>query len=175
MHPLLRIDRDDIRVGHEEERPLAPVAAEARGDGQRLSLGGGQVAQWDATLDGHSVGTNRSADTAEAALNTPSVEALTEFTLDTILDPANMGLAAGIQAVLKEYRAVDDRTFVMVSNGPIASFLYDAPIFAVMPKHVWAGVAPADWPNSVTFCGLPPNRAMLRCTHRSVAIASIRA
>jgi hypothetical protein len=62
---------------------LVAVAAEARGEGQRLAIGGGQVAQWDATLDGYSVGTNRSGDTAEAALNTPSVEALTEFAVDT--------------------------------------------------------------------------------------------
>ncbi len=74
---------------------LVAVAAEARGEGQRLSLGGGQVAQWDATLDGHSVGTNRSADTAEAALNTPSVEALTEFTVDTNGFKAEYGQAGG--------------------------------------------------------------------------------
>ena len=74
---------------------LVAVAAEARGDGQRLSLGGGQAASWDATLDGHSVGTNRSSDTAEAALNTPSVEALTEFTIDTNGFKAEYGQAGG--------------------------------------------------------------------------------
>ncbi|MBI4877622.1 MAG: TonB-dependent receptor [Acidobacteria bacterium] len=74
---------------------LVAVAAEARGDGQRLSLGGGQVASWDATLDGHSVGTNRSSDTAEAALNTPSVESLTEFTVDTGGFKAEYGQAGG--------------------------------------------------------------------------------
>lgn len=74
---------------------LVAVAAEARGDGQRLSIGGGQAASWDATLDGHSVGTNRSADTAEAALNTPSVEALTEFTVDTNGFKAEYGQAGG--------------------------------------------------------------------------------
>lgn len=74
---------------------LVAVAAEARGDGQRLSLGGGQVAQWDATLDGHSVGTNRSGDTAEAALNTPSVESLTEFSVDTNGFKAEYGQAGG--------------------------------------------------------------------------------
>ena len=51
---------------------LVAVVPEAQGSGQALSLGGGQVAAWDATLDGYSVGTNRSGDTAEAALNTPS-------------------------------------------------------------------------------------------------------
>jgi hypothetical protein len=74
---------------------LVAVAAEARGDGQRLALGGGQVAQWDATLDGYSVGTNRSGDTAEAALNTPSVEALTEFSVDTNGFKAEYGQAGG--------------------------------------------------------------------------------
>ncbi len=74
---------------------LVAVAAEARGDGQRLSIGGGQAASWDATLDGHSVGTNRSSDTAEAALNTPSVEALTEFTVDTNGFKAEYGQAGG--------------------------------------------------------------------------------
>ena len=74
---------------------LVAVAAEAKGDGQRMSLGGGQVAAWDATLDGHSVATNRSGDTAEAALNTPSVEALTEFTVDTNGFKAEYGQAGG--------------------------------------------------------------------------------
>ena len=74
---------------------LVAVAAEARGDGQSLSLGGGQVAQWDATLDGYSVGTNRSGDTAEAALNSPSVEALTEFAVDTSGFKAEYGQAGG--------------------------------------------------------------------------------
>jgi hypothetical protein len=74
---------------------LVAVAPEARGDGQRLSLGGGQAASWDATLDGFSVGTNRSSDTAEASLNTPSLEALTEFTVDTNGFKAEYGQAAG--------------------------------------------------------------------------------
>jgi hypothetical protein len=74
---------------------LVAVVAEARGTGTGLSLGGGQAAAWDATLDGHSVGTNRSGDTAEAALNTPSVEALTEFTVDTNGFKAEYGQAGG--------------------------------------------------------------------------------
>jgi len=74
---------------------LVAVAAEARGGGQSMSIGGGQAAQWDATLDGYSVGTNRSGDVAEAALNTPSVEALTEFTVDTNGFKAEYGQAGG--------------------------------------------------------------------------------
>src|SRR5207302_7484820 len=79
------VDELPLVVGGAMRSPfnLVPVVPEARGSGQKLSIGGGQVAQWDATLDGYTVGTNRSGDTDEAALNTPSVEALTEFTVDT--------------------------------------------------------------------------------------------
>ncbi|MBC7924018.1 MAG: carboxypeptidase regulatory-like domain-containing protein, partial [Bryobacteraceae bacterium] len=91
------VDELPLVVGGAMRSPfnLVQVAPEARGDGQRLSIGGGQAASWDATLDGHSVGTNRSSDTAEAALNTPSVEALTEFTVDTNGFKAEYGQAAG--------------------------------------------------------------------------------
>ena len=91
------VDELPLVVGGAMRSPfnLVAVAAEARGDGQRMSLGGGQAAQWDATLDGHSVGTNRSSDAAEAALNTPSVEALTEFTVDTNGFKAEYGQAGG--------------------------------------------------------------------------------
>jgi len=91
------VDQLPLVVGGAMRSPfnLVPLVAEARGSGQRLSLGGGQVAQWDATLDGYSVGTNRSGDTDEAALNTPSVEALTEFTVDTNGFKAEFGQAGG--------------------------------------------------------------------------------
>ena len=91
------VDELPLVVGGAMRSPfnLVAVAAEARGSGQTLALGGGQVAQWDATLDGHSVGTNRSGDTAEAALNTPSVESLTEFTVDTNGFKAEYGQAGG--------------------------------------------------------------------------------
>jgi peptide/nickel transport system substrate-binding protein len=85
-----------------------------------------------------------------------------EFTLDPILDPAfNSPIASGVQAGLKAYRAVDDRTFEMVSDGPIASFLFDAALaILVMPKHLWAGVAPADWPNDPGSTGQDPARVV---------------
>jgi hypothetical protein len=91
------VDELPLVVGGEMRSPfnLVQVAAQARGDGQEMSLGGGQVASWNATLDGHSVGTNRSSDTAESALNTPSVEALTEFTVDTNGFKAEYGQAGG--------------------------------------------------------------------------------
>ncbi len=91
------VDELPLVVGGSMRSPfnLVAVAAEARGDGTTLSLGGGQAAAWNATLDGYSVGTNRSADAAEAALNTPSVEALTEFSVDTNGFKAEYGHAGG--------------------------------------------------------------------------------
>lgn len=91
------VDELPLVVGGAMRSPfnLVAVVPEARGSGQRLQIGGGQVAQWDATLDGYSVGTNRSGDTDEAALNTPSVEALTEFTVDTNGFKAEYGQAGG--------------------------------------------------------------------------------
>lgn len=91
------VDELPLVVGGSMRSPfnLVAVVPEARGSGQTLSIGGGQAAAWDATLDGHSVGTNRSGDTAEAALNTPSVEALTEFTVDTNGFKAEYGQASG--------------------------------------------------------------------------------
>ena len=91
------VDELPLQVAGSMRSPfnLVAVVPEAQGSGQSLSLGGGQVAAWDATLDGHSVGTNRSGDTAEAALNTPSLESLTEFSVDTNGFKAEYGQAAG--------------------------------------------------------------------------------
>ncbi|MGC4001107.1 MAG: carboxypeptidase-like regulatory domain-containing protein [Anaeromyxobacter sp.] len=91
------VDELPLQVAGSMRSPfnLVAVVPEAQGTGQALSLGGGQVAAWDATLDGHSVGTNRSGDTAEAALNTPSLESLTEFTVDTNGFKAEFGQAGG--------------------------------------------------------------------------------
>lgn len=91
------VDELPLQVAGDMRSPfnLVDVVPEARGSGQALSLGGGQAAAWDATLDGHSVGTNRSGDTAEAALNTPSLDALTEFTVDTNGFKAEYSQASG--------------------------------------------------------------------------------
>ena len=74
---------------------LVTVVAEAKGEGSQLSLGGGQAAAWDATLDGLSVTTNRSANAVEIAYTTPSMEAITEFAVDTNGFKAEYGQAGG--------------------------------------------------------------------------------
>jgi hypothetical protein len=91
------VDELPLVVGGELRSPfnLVSVAAEARGSGNAIQLGGGQAAAWDATLDGISVTTNRSANATEIAYNTPSVEAITEFAVDTNGFKAEYGQAGG--------------------------------------------------------------------------------
>ncbi|MEO7143605.1 MAG: TonB-dependent receptor [Bryobacteraceae bacterium] len=74
---------------------LVSIVPEAKGSGSSISLGGGQAASWNATLDGISATTNRSADAGEIAYISPSVEALTEFTVDTNGFKAEYGQAGG--------------------------------------------------------------------------------
>jgi len=62
---------------------LVTITPQAKGTGTSLMIGGGQAAAWGATLDGLSVNTNRSGDAAETAYLTPSVEAITEFAVET--------------------------------------------------------------------------------------------
>ena len=60
-----------------------------------VSLGGGQGGAFGATLDGISVNTNRSGDTTETAFLTPSVEAITEFSVETNGFKPEFGQAGG--------------------------------------------------------------------------------
>jgi hypothetical protein len=91
------VDELPLVVGGALRSPfdLVSITPESKGRGNALSLGGGQAAAWDATLDGVSVTTNRSADANEIAYNAPSVEAITEFTVDTNGFKAEYGQAGG--------------------------------------------------------------------------------
>ena len=62
------IDELPLVVGGAMRNPysLITITPESKGAGNRISLGGGQAAAWDATLDGISATTNRSADAGES-------------------------------------------------------------------------------------------------------------
>ena len=60
-----------------------------------VTLGGGQGGAYGATLDGLSVNTNRNAETNESAFLTPSVEAITEFAVETNGFKPEFGQAGG--------------------------------------------------------------------------------
>jgi hypothetical protein len=59
------------------------------------SLGGGQGGTWGVTLDGASSNTARFGSTEWASLNTPSIDAITEFSVDTNGFKAESGRAQG--------------------------------------------------------------------------------
>jgi hypothetical protein len=60
-----------------------------------FSIGGGQGGTWGVTLDGVSSGTGRFGSTEWASLNTPSIDAITEFAVDTNGFKAEFGRAQG--------------------------------------------------------------------------------
>src|SRR5204863_4560153 len=74
---------------------LVGTVPESKGSGTTASLGGGQTGAFGATLDGISVNTNRNADTVETAFLTPSVEAITEFSVETNGFKPEYGQAGG--------------------------------------------------------------------------------
>src|SRR4051812_14057721 len=74
---------------------LVATVPESKGSGGNVVLGGGQGGAFGATLDGISVNTNRNADTAETAFLTPSVEAITEFSVETNGFKPEFGQAGG--------------------------------------------------------------------------------
>jgi hypothetical protein len=74
---------------------LVSTVPEAKGSGTNVVLGGGQGGAFGATLDGISVNTNRNADTSETAFLTPSVEAITEFSIETNGFKPEFGQAGG--------------------------------------------------------------------------------
>jgi Carboxypeptidase regulatory-like domain/TonB dependent receptor len=91
------IDELPLVVGGAMRSPFDLIATvpEARGGGSNVLLGGGQGGAFGATLDGISVNTNRNAETTETAFLTPSLEAITEFSVETNGFKPEFGQAGG--------------------------------------------------------------------------------
>ncbi len=73
---------------------LTPEAKNVGGD-NGFALGGGQAASYQATLDGVSINTSRALSKSWVASNAPSVEAITEFNVNTNGFKAEYGHAGG--------------------------------------------------------------------------------
>jgi len=78
---------------------ITPEAKNATGTGviedNSFSLGGGQVAAFGITLDGISANISRYSSVSLVAVNTPSLDAITEFTVETNGYKAEFGRAQG--------------------------------------------------------------------------------
>src|SRR5207249_2138256 len=90
------VDQLPLVVGGAMRSPfdLVTTVPEAK-NGSNLSLGGGQGGAFAATFDGVSVNTNRQGNTTETSYLTPSLEAITEFAVDTNGFKAEYGQAGG--------------------------------------------------------------------------------
>jgi hypothetical protein len=115
---------------------LVGTVAEAKGTGQNASLGGGQAGGYSASLDGILITTNRGANTAENAFLAPSLEAITEFSVETNGFKPEFGQAAGGAITFASKSGTNQ------FHGSIYEFLRDESLdsrdfFATGPKPVY--------------------------------------
>jgi Carboxypeptidase regulatory-like domain len=88
----------DLTLLTPESKPLGlggDAGVQGPGYTSNFSIGGGQGGTWGVTLDGASSGTSRFGSTEWASLNTPSIDAITEFAVDTNGFKAESGRAQG--------------------------------------------------------------------------------
>ena len=74
---------------------LAAITAQVNGGDQDFRIGGGQAGAFGVMLDGASANTNRAGSTLWAAVNAPSLGAITEFAVETNGFKAEFGRAGG--------------------------------------------------------------------------------
>ncbi len=92
------VDELPLVVGGRMRNPfdLVQIAAGvSTASSNATSIGGGQTGTWNVSLDGLGIGTNRPLETEEMAYAAPSVEAVTEVTVETSVYKAEFGAAAG--------------------------------------------------------------------------------
>ncbi len=92
------VDELPLVVGGAMRSPfdLATLTPEAKNYGDNnFSIGGGQAASYGVTLDGTSAATTRALQTSWISYNAPSLEMITEFTVDSNGFKAEFGHAAG--------------------------------------------------------------------------------
>lgn len=84
------------------------------------------------------------------------------FTFDIVLAEDSPSVRKGtVDGVLDRYEKVDDYTVTFYAKAPSAIFLTEAlGQFGIMPKHIWEGVAPADWSSDPGSTGTDPSRVI---------------
>ncbi len=88
----------DLSLLTPESKPLGlggDAGVQGPGYTSNFSIGGGQGGTWGITLDGASSATSRFGSTEWSSLNTPSIDAITEFSVDTNGFKAESGRGQG--------------------------------------------------------------------------------
>jgi hypothetical protein len=96
------VDQLPLVVGGQLRSPfdlalLAPEVKAPNDGNNNFSIGGGQAATYGVSLDGVSSNTGRALQTQWAAMNTPSLDAISEFTVESNGFKAEYGRAQGGQ------------------------------------------------------------------------------
>ena len=96
------VDQLPLVVGGQLRSPfdlalLAPEVKAPNNSNDTFSIGGGQAATYGISLDGVSSNTGRALQTQWAAMNTPSLDAISEFTVESNGFKAEYGRAQGGQ------------------------------------------------------------------------------
>lgn len=96
------VDQLPLVVGGQLRSPfdlalLAPEVKAPNNANDNFAIGGGQAATYGVSLDGVSSNTGRALQTQWAAMNTPSLDAISEFTVDSNGFKAEYGRAQGGQ------------------------------------------------------------------------------
>jgi peptide/nickel transport system substrate-binding protein len=84
-----------------------------------------------------------------------------QFSFDAMADPATGSAYTGdFVNETKAWRVIDDDTFEVVAQEPLATFLFDlVPIF-IIPEHIWGTVPSADWGTDPGATGSNPDRVI---------------
>ena len=122
---------------------LVSTIPEAKGSGNAVVLGGGQSGAFGATLDGILVNTNRNADVVETAFLTPSVEAITEFSVETNGFKPEFGQAGGGAITFASKSGTNEfhgSLFEFVRNDLFNARNYFAERNSTLKRHQFGGV-----------------------------------
>jgi peptide/nickel transport system substrate-binding protein len=84
------------------------------------------------------------------------------FSFDAVFSEDTLSpIRADVVQVTKSYRAVDDKTFELVGNNPIALMLEKSvAAVGIMPKHIWESIPFAEWASAPGSTGTDPSQVV---------------
>jgi peptide/nickel transport system substrate-binding protein len=83
------------------------------------------------------------------------------FSFDALANPETGSTYTGtFTNSIESWRAIDDHTVEVLAREQIVSVLYDLLAAYIVPRHIWEGVALADWRNDPGATGADPSRVV---------------